>query len=108
MLRRVANVLEPGSMRVLHDALLPPEGHELERLVITTFTLDLVSLLSVPLAFASFGRAGDAEAGERDALELLAAVEQHTERVSVFHQAGAISVPGRHRSLLTLVEPMLV
>jgi hypothetical protein len=94
-------------MRILHEALRPPEGHELEQLVVTTFTLDLVSLLSVPLAFAWFGGQGDSDAVERDPLELLAAVERQSGRITVFHQAGAIAVPSRHRRLLSLVEDAL-
>jgi hypothetical protein len=94
-------------MRILHEALRPPDGHELEQLVVTTFTLDLVSLLSVPLAFAWFGVQGDSDAVERDPLELLAAVERQSGRITVFHQAGAIAVPGRHRQLLSLVEDAL-
>jgi hypothetical protein len=101
-------MLEPNSIRVLHDALRPPEGYELEHLLVTTFTLDLVSLLSVPLAFARFGAYGDADALERDPLELLAAVERQAGRITVFHQAAAIAVPDRHRRLLTLVEDALV
>src|SRR2546421_746577 len=94
-------------MRILHEALRPPNGHELEQLVVTTFTLDLVSLLSVPLAFAWFGGQGDSDAVERDPLELLAAVERLSGRITVFHQAGAIAVPNRHRQLLSLVEDAL-
>ena len=95
-------------MRVLHDALRPPDGHDLEHLLVTTFTLDLVSLLSVPLAFAWFGGSGDDEAVDHDPLELLAAVERQSGKITVFHQAGAIGVPDRHRQLLTLVEDALV
>jgi hypothetical protein len=94
-------------MRILHEALRPPDGHDLEQLVVTTFTLDLVSLLSVPLAFAWFGGQGDTDAVERDPLELLAAVERQSGRITVFHQAGAIAVPSRHRQLLSLVEDAL-
>ena len=101
-------MLEPKAIRVLHDALRPAEGYELEHLLVTTFTLDLVSLLSVPLAFARFGAYGDADALERDPLELLAAIERQAGRITVFHQAGAIAVPDRHRRLLTLAEDALV
>lgn len=95
-------------MRVLHDTLRPPEGHELQHLLVTTFTLDLVSLLSIPLAFTWFGGEGDADAIDRDPLELLAAVERQSGRITVFHQAGAIGVPGRHKRLFSLIEDALV
>ncbi len=95
-------------MRVLHDALRPPEGHDLEHLLVTTFTLDLVSLLSIPLAFTWFGGHGDTDAIERDPLELLAAVERQSGRITVFNQADAIGVPGRHKRLFPLIEETLV
>jgi PLD-like domain len=95
-------------MRILHDALRPPDGHELEHLLATTFTLDLVSLLSIPLAFTWFGGHGDTDAIERDPLELLAAVERQSGRITVFHQADAIGVPGRHKQLFPLIEEALV
>jgi hypothetical protein len=95
-------------MRILHEALKPPDGFELEHLLVTTFTLDLVSLLSIPLAFTWFGGHGDADAIERDPLELLAAVQRQAGRITVFHQAGAIARPDRHRMLLPLVEDSLV
>ena len=101
-------MLEPRSMRILHEALRPPEGHELEHLLVTTFTLDLVSLLSVPLAFTWFGGHGDADELERDPLELLAAVDRQAGRITIFHQAGAIGVPGGHKRLFSLIEDALV
>lgn len=94
-------------MRVLHDALRPPVGYELECAVGTTFTLDLVSLLSVPLAVGRFS-GGDDGPSEASPLELLAALERTADRITLFHQAGAVRRPDRHRELLTLVERCLV
>ncbi len=105
---RAEVVLEPKSIRVLHEALRPDDGCEVDHLLVTTFTLDLVSLLSVPLAFTRFSAYGDADGLERDPLELLAAVERQSGRLTVFHQTAAIAVPDRHRRLLTLVEDALV
>lgn len=93
-------------MRILHDALRPPDGYELEIAVGTTFTLDLVSLLSIPLAVANLP---DRDGGpvQADPLELLASLERSIDRITIFHQAGVIRVPERHRELLTLVESSL-
>lgn len=101
-------MLEPKSMRVLHDAIRPPLGFELEHLVVTTFTLDLVSLLSVPLAFTWFGSHGDTDAAAREPLELLAAVARSAQRITVFHQGGQVTVPAKHGGLLPLVEDSVV
>lgn len=94
-------------MRVLHDALRPPDGHELECAIGCTFTLDLVSLLSIPLAVGRFA-AVDGGPHEADPLELLASIERCADKITVFHQAGLIRAPDRHRELLTLVEGSLV
>lgn len=94
-------------MRVLHEALRPPDGYELDCAIGTTFTLDLVSLLSVPLAVGRFA-GGEDGPDECDPLELLASIERSADRITVFHQAGAIRVPEHHRELLTLVESSLV
>lgn len=47
-------MLEPQERRLLLDSLRPPLGYELDRAVGTTFTLDLVTLLTAPLAFTLF------------------------------------------------------
>lgn len=93
-------------MRVLHEALRPPEGFALDYAVGTTFTLDLVSLLSVPLAVGRFADSDDGPT-ESNPLELLASLERSADKIVVFHQAGEIRLPGRHRDLLTLVEHSL-
>lgn len=93
-------------MRILHDALRPPEGCELDCAVGTTFTLDLVSLLSIPLAVGRFASC-DSGPAESDPLELLASLERSAGKVTVFHQAGLVRVPDRHRELLALVQGCL-
>ena len=45
-------MLAPDSRELLLDALRPPTGCSLDRAVATTFTLDLETALTVPLAFA--------------------------------------------------------
>src|SRR5690349_11476089 len=101
-------MLEAKSIRVLHEALRPPDGYQLDHLLITTFTLDLVTLLSIPIAFSRYSAAAELDVAERDPLELLAAVERQSGRITVFHQADKIAVPDQHRRLLTLVEDALV
>ena len=44
-------MLEPDRRRFFLDTLSPPDGYRFDRAVGTTFTLDLMTLLSVPLAF---------------------------------------------------------
>ena len=47
-------MLEPRVRRQLMEALRPPSGYELDRAVGTTYSLDLLALLTTPLAFTIF------------------------------------------------------
>jgi hypothetical protein len=41
-------MLEPEERTLLFDALKPPAGYELDRALITSYTLDLTAVLTVP------------------------------------------------------------
>ena len=47
-------MLDPNSRALLLESLRPPEGGALDLAVGTTFTLDLMALLTAPLAFTWF------------------------------------------------------
>ncbi len=86
-------MLEPGKRRLFLDTLRPPLGFEFDRAVGTTFTLDLMALLSVPLAF-TFRDAQDGD-GElaTDPIALLEGARRHASRIAVFCHGGYTSVP---------------
>ncbi|WP_342372491.1 phospholipase D family protein [Propioniciclava soli] len=96
-------MLEPDSRVVLLDQLRPPDGFILDSAVATTFTLDLTTALVPPLAFASFQMRG----ATPDPVTALEAVRSCAERVSVFCQAGQISVPGQASDLMAFLEKMV-
>src|SRR5262249_24121953 len=52
--RRGPAVLDPRGRQLLLSSLRPPEGFRFDCAVGTTFSLDLVALLTTPLAFAMF------------------------------------------------------
>jgi len=97
-------MLEPQSRTLLFEALRPPQDYELDYAVGTTFSLDLLALLTAPLAFTFF--AMDEEDGRPTShpLALLEAVRRHAEQISVFCQAGGIAVPPHDRLLYEHVE----
>ena len=80
---------------LLLDSLRPPAGYRLRRAVGTSFTLDLIALLTAPLAFTFFDAHDEDGAPVADPVALLEALRRHAEKVSLFCQAGAIGVPGR-------------
>ena len=83
--------------RLLLDALRPPVGYALDFAVGTTYSLDLLALLTAPLAFTLFDWQ-DAEG--RPAADPLATLEaassRYADRMAVFCQAGQALVPKQH------------
>ena len=101
-------MLSPDDRAQLLDALRPPQGYSLTRAIATTYSLDLLSLLTAPLAFTFFD-AEDAEGiPSRDPVALLHAIRSHAEHLHVFCQQGRIAVPARHQPLFQQLEGSIV
>lgn len=97
-------MLDPQDRELLLDALRPPPGAVLDAGLGTTFTLDLEALLLAPLAFALF----DTEGAERDPTALLAAIEQHANKLALYCDQAHIRTKPREQRLFVLLEPTLV
>lgn len=101
-------MLEPNSRRLLMESLQPPDGYRLDWAVGTTYTLDLMALLTAPVAFA-FSDWQDREGRPTcDPLALLKAVRQYANRVCIFCQAGKIHVPKTYQPLLASLEDSII
>ena len=101
-------MFEPQDRRLLFESLRPPAGYTLDRAVGTTFSLDLLALLAVPLAFTMFDRQDDGDGRIADPLALLEAVRRHADRMTVFCQAGQTYVPRRSEALYGYLEGSVV
>jgi hypothetical protein len=103
-------MLEPQDRRLLLDALRPPDGYEFDEGIGTTFTLDLLALLTAPLGFTMLelqdSRPG--EIGEADALLLLKTLRRYADRLTIFCQAGRIALPRGQGRLLASLERSVV
>lgn len=97
-------MLEPQQRRLLLDALRPPEGYELQAAVGTTYSLDLVAVLSTPLAFSLFDLQDSDGEPAADPIALLEALRRHIDRISIFCQAGGIAVPRKSKLLFGYLE----
>jgi len=97
-------VLEPGERQNLLDLLRPPAGYGLDYAIGTTYTLDLMAMLIVPLSFTLFEWEAEGDRFEPDPLLLLEALRRHAERYHVFCQAGQIAVPRASRKLSSYLE----
>ena len=101
-------MLEPGQRRLFLDALRPPEGYSFDFAVGTTYTLDLMALLSVPLAF-TFADAQDGEGRlAADPLALLESARRHAGRIVLFCHGGQTSVPRARQPALAFLEHSVV
>lgn len=95
-------MLDPGAREALTEQLRPPAGYRLSHAVGTTFTLDMLSALSVPLSFVK-GTGDDPS----NAVAVLNAVRKVSDRVDVFCQAGLIRAPRQANDLLAVLEPIV-
>ncbi len=82
---------------LLTQAIVPPSGYALDEALGTTYSLDLLALVSVSLAASGV----DAEILEKpepgDALVLLEAVRRNICRFTICCQSGAIHDPSATR-----------
>lgn len=95
-------MLAPDQRALLLDGLRPPSGYRLDHAVGTTFTLDLETALTVPLAFAGFDLSN-----AKDPVAVLEAIRSTADRVDVFCQAGAIKAGHWPSDLVVLLEGVI-
>lgn len=101
-------MLAPTARHVYLDALRPPAGFSLDRAIGTTYSLELETLLAVPLGFAMLDWENERGALARDPVALLHALRRCSDHVTVFCQAARIATPARHHPLFAHLEPMVV
>jgi len=101
-------MLGPQDRRLLLDALRPPDGYSLDFAIGTTFSLDLLALLTAPLAFTFFDWQDAEGRPSEDPLALLEALRRYADRITIFCQAGQILIPKEHRVLFGYLEDSLV
>ena len=93
---------------LLLESLRPPPGYRLGRAVGTSYTLDLIALLTAPLAFTFFDVHDEDGSPAADPVVLLEALRRHAEKITLFCQAGAIRVPKPEQALLAYLEGSVV
>ena len=101
-------MLEPGRRRLFLDTLRPPEGYVLDRAVGTTFTLDLMALLAVPLAFTFRDAQDDDGKLAAEPLSLVESARRYADRIIVFCHGGQTGVPRTGQSALAFIEQSVI
>lgn len=86
--------------------LIPPSGYRLAKAVAATYSLDLNTLLSIPVAlFFSQTLEGNFDA---ERIQILESIQRCPNVLRVYHQVGKIHVPKKHNRLYGLLEPCMV
>ena len=101
-------MLEPGNRRFFLESLRPPEGYTFDLAVGTTYTLDLLALLSVPLAFTFLDAQDSNGQLAADPLALLESARRHAGRIILFCHGGQTSVPRSRQPALAFLEQSVV
>jgi hypothetical protein len=100
-------LLRPDERQHLLELLRPPAGCRLDVAVGTTYSLDLISALMLPLSFAFFDwEHADGEL-VADPLALLEALRRYGDRFTIFCQSGQIRLPPKYPPLVTFLEPCI-
>jgi hypothetical protein len=88
------------------EMLIPPEGFTLTKAVAATYSLDLNTLLSIPIALFYAQTLEGIGSGER--IQLLEAIKRCPDVLRVYHQQGRISVPKKYNRLYGLLETCVI
>lgn len=97
-------MLNPQNRSLLLEGLRPPVGYQLDHAIGCTFSLDLHALLTAPLAFTFFDWEDESGSITSDPLAVLEAVRRNAGRISIFCQAGQISVPRKQERIFAYLE----
>jgi len=84
-------MLDPYDRMHLMEILRPPEGYSLDFAIGTTFSLDLLALMTAPVAFTLFDAGNNS--GRPDILALLESLRRYAGRICILCHAGRIRIP---------------
>ena len=97
----------PGQRVDFGEALIPPEGYRLEAALGTTFSMDFVTALTVPVSLALRGGLQREEL-LASPLAALAAMQRLESRLAIFVEASNIHPQkGKRTALVTLMEGII-
>lgn len=101
------SLLAPEKRILLTDRFRPDPGYRLDHALVTSFTLDLTTLMEIPVAltFQEWDEANPDD--ELTRIGILDAIQRHIGSLTVVSQAGYVSGPPTGHPLLPLLEPAL-
>lgn len=101
-------MLSPDVRTMLTTALKPPSGTVFDTAVATTYTLDPILAMMLPVLFSGGTTSGDVT-DENDAIRQLQRMRAHAGKITVFVQTGGIKIPRimKPSPVFSLLEPVL-
>src|SRR5208337_2547120 len=100
---RIELLLDPGNRTLYTEALRPPVGYVFDQGLAGTFSLDLTTLLSIPLNLALFS-GENPKSLLSDSVVLMEALRRTASGLSIYCQQGQIRVPESHHVLYSYLE----
>jgi hypothetical protein len=101
-------VLSPRNRTLLLESLRPPVGYRLDHAIGTSYSLDLLALLTAPLAFTFFDWEDKHGKPSEDPIALLESIRRNAARMHLFSQAGEIKLPKPENRLIAYLEDCVV
>jgi len=100
-------MLNPNDRTLYLDALRPPAGYELDYTIVTTYSLNLTTLIILPLALSKYRYDYDS-LSEIDEIQLLEALENNYKKINIFCQKGEIKIPKNINILYGFLEDTII
>ncbi|MEX2374167.1 MAG: phospholipase D family protein [Dehalococcoidia bacterium] len=101
-------MLNPDDRRLYTDALRPPAGFRFKEALAGTYSLDLETLLAIPLHLALFSAEQPLEELLKDGVALLEALRRTVGQLTVYGQASRLKAPSGPHTLYSLLEPAVI
>lgn len=100
-------MLSPDDRALVTTLLTPPPGMVLEDAIATTYTLDPITLLTIPIHLAWMSSGQDPHL-LGDGIRLLEALRRIGDRMTVYADRGRMQAPRQAHALYSLLEPSIV
>ena len=100
-------MLHPKNNRIDYgEQLIPPEGYELTSAIGTTYSLDLETLMVLPVALF-YSQLLD-ESTDNLRFDMLESITRASEKITVYYQSGQLKVPNKYHHLMAYWEQGIV
>lgn len=100
-------MLDPNTRILLTDAIAPDPGYTLDHALFTSFTLDLTTLMEIPVALTFQEWKARDPNSRLSRIAVLDAIQRNVGKMTAVSQAGCITGPAKGHPLLPLLEPAI-